>query len=167
MTRNPALDAIREALDPHRAPRAWHGGATPLGALRGVRADTAAWVPAPGRPSIWALTLHLAYWKYAVRRRLSAAGKERFRRHPANFPMVPPEPGAEAWRRDVELLRDEHVLLTRAVEAFPPARLGELSGARRRYTYADLIAGIAMHDAYHTGQIQLLKRLWETRPRRD
>ena len=26
-----------------------------------------------------------------------------------------------------------------------------------------MVLGIAAHDAYHTGQIQLLKRLWEER----
>jgi uncharacterized damage-inducible protein DinB len=29
----------------------------------------------------------------------------------------------------------------------------------RKWTYGELIIGVAAHDAYHTGQIQLLKRL--------
>ena len=161
MSREPAFDAIREALDPRLAARAWHGGATPLGALRGVSAAMAAWQPAPGWPGIWALTLHVAYWKYAVRRRLAPAGEERFRRHPANFPAVPKDPTEAAWRADVRLLRDEHERLVRTIDAFPTARLGKRTGTRRPYTHADLVAGIAMHDAYHAGQIQLLKRLWD------
>jgi hypothetical protein len=32
-------------------------------------------------------------------------------------------------------------------------------GTRKRWTYGDLILGITVHDAYHAGQIQLLKRL--------
>lgn len=163
MSRDAAYDAIRESLDPSRAPRAWHGGATPMGALRGVPAAMAAWRPAPGRPSIWSLTLHIAYWKYAVRRRLLPAGQERFRRHPANFPDVPADASEAAWRSDVRLLSDEHVLLLRAVAAFPPAALGRKAGTRKLHTYADLIAGIALHDAYHAGQIQLIKRLWKAR----
>ncbi|HEU4828656.1 MAG TPA: DinB family protein [Gemmatimonadales bacterium] len=163
MTRDPAFEAICEALNPRRSARAWHGGPTPLGALRGVAAETAAWQPAPGRPSIWALTLHIAYWKYAVRRRLSPEGSERFRRHPANFPDVPSETTAAAWRGDLMLLREEHERLARAVDSFPVDRLATKAGTRKRFTHADLIAGIAMHDAYHTGQIQLLKRLWQSR----
>lgn len=163
MTRDPALEAIREALNPHRSPRAWHGGPTPLGALRGVTAEAAAWQPAPGRQSIWSLTLHIAYWKYAVRKRLSPEQSERFPRHPANFPEVPRDPTETAWRADVALLREEHERLARVVDAFPLERLARKAGARKRYTHADLIAGIAMHDAYHTGQIQLLKRLQESR----
>ena len=165
MSRDAAFDAIREALDPTRTPRAWHGGATPMGALRGVRAATAAWRPSPGRPSIWSLTLHIAYWKYAVRRHLSPPGQERFRRHPANFPDVPADASEAAWRSDIRLLSDEHALLTQAVAAFPAGALGRKTGARRHFTFADLIAGIALHDAYHAGQIQLLKRLWNARAR--
>ncbi len=30
---------------------------------------------------------------------------------------------------------------------------------KRRWTYAETIHGVAMHDLYHAGQIQLLKRL--------
>lgn len=145
MRHDPALDAIREALDPRRTPRAWQ--------------------PAPARPGIWALTLHIAYWKYAVRRRLLPAGRERFRRHPANFPEVPPEASEAAWQADVRLLREEHERLMHTIDALPAAQLGRRVGTRKSYTHADLIAGIAMHDAYHAGQIQLLKRLWTVRRR--
>jgi hypothetical protein len=165
VSRDAAFDAIREALDPTRAPRAWHGGATPMGALRGVGAAAAAWHPAPGRPSIWSLTLHVAYWKYAVRRRLSPAGQERFRRHPANFPDVPADASEAAWRSDIRLLSEEHARLMHAVATFPADALGRKAGPRKHFTFADLIAGIALHDAYHAGQIQLLKRLWNARAR--
>lgn len=161
-----AFEAIREALEPMRAARAWHGGATPLGALRGVRAPTAAWQPAPGRPSIWSLTLHIAYWKYAVRRRLDPADHDRFPRHPANFPAVPSVASEAAWRQDVQLLREEHARLLRVIDGFPRDRLGRDAGGRRHFSHADLIIGIGMHDAYHTGQIQLIKRLWQAHPRR-
>jgi hypothetical protein len=34
-----------------------------------------------------------------------------------------------------------------------------------RWTYGETIVGIAAHEVYHTGQIQLLKRLWTGRAR--
>ena len=49
------------------------GGATPLGCLRGVQPEQAVWKPAPDRHSIWELVLHIAYWKYAVRRNLEGS----------------------------------------------------------------------------------------------
>jgi hypothetical protein len=42
-------------------------------------------------------------------------------------------------------------------------RLGAIPAMGKRWTYGELALGIAAHDAYHTGQIQLLKRLWEER----
>jgi len=33
-----------------------------------------------------------------------------------------------------------------------------------RWTFGETIVGIVAHDVYHTGQIQLLKRLWHSRP---
>jgi len=32
-------------------------------------------------------------------------------------------------------------------------------GSQKRWTYGDTILGITVHDAYHAGQIQLLKRM--------
>ena len=61
------LDLLVHAIQP-AAGQAWHGGPTPVGALRGVGAAEAWWRPAPRRKSIWMLTLHIAYWKYAIRR---------------------------------------------------------------------------------------------------
>ncbi|HXE57700.1 MAG TPA: DinB family protein [Gemmatimonadales bacterium] len=149
-----------ENLQPAPGKRGWHGGPTPVGALRGVSAEAAWWSPGPKRRSIWALTLHLAYWKYAVRRRLTGEVGPRFVRAPANWPMVPDRADPDRWAADVALLRAEHRRLLEAVAAVPLDRLGDRPAGGRSWTYGELILGIAQHDAYHTGQIQLLKRLW-------
>ncbi|MEO7648571.1 MAG: DinB family protein [Gemmatimonadaceae bacterium] len=140
----------------------WHGGPTALGALRGVTAEQAAWTPAPGRKSIWQLALHIAYWKYAVRRRLEGGTDSRFSRTPANWPRVPSPADARAWTQDVALLKQEHERLVAVVAAVPPSRYGVRVPDGKRWMTGELILGIAQHDAYHTGQIQLLKRLWTT-----
>lgn len=46
------LDDLLAALDPPPGTKPWYGGARPLGSLRGVSADMAAWKPAPDRHSI-------------------------------------------------------------------------------------------------------------------
>jgi uncharacterized damage-inducible protein DinB len=130
-----------------------------MGALRGVSAAAASRVPAPKRHSIWALTLHIAYWKYAVRRRLEEGEGARFPRSPANWPAVPVRADEAAWRADRALLAMEHRLLMRAIAKFPPARLNRRPRGGKKWTYAELVIGVLVHDAYHTGQIQLLKRL--------
>ncbi len=71
--KNARLMEVVDLLEPGPGRRLWFGGAGVLGCLRGISAGQAAWTPAPGRHSIWALTLHAAYWKYAVRRNLEGA----------------------------------------------------------------------------------------------
>jgi hypothetical protein len=61
------------------------------------------------------------------------------------------------------LLKHEHALQVEAVAALPPGRLGRRPPSSRRWTYGDLVIGIALHDAYHTGQVQLVKRLYRER----
>ncbi|HXG45655.1 MAG TPA: DinB family protein [Gemmatimonadales bacterium] len=157
----PAL--LVSLIQPAPGRRSWHGGPTPLGALRGVTAEQAAWRPAPGRHSIWALALHLAYWKYAVRRILERRPRGGFPRRPANWPRPPAEATEADWARDVALLRDEHERLLAAARRISPRQLGRRPPGKRSWTRGELLTGIALHDAYHTGQIQMLKRLWRER----
>jgi DinB family protein len=134
----------------------WHGP-TLRGALRGVTFEAARRRPAPGRHSIWELALHAAYWKYIVRRRLSGDRTLAFSREGSSW-LALPRADERSWKRDVALLDSEHRLLRETVSRFPVSRL-EARAAESKWTYAEHIYGIAAHDAYHTGQIQLVKRL--------
>jgi uncharacterized damage-inducible protein DinB len=154
-------EALRH-LHPPAGVKLWHGGATVLGSIRGVDAETASWVPGANRHSIWALCLHIAYWKYAVTRRLTDGVRGSFPRSPSDWPAVPVPASREAWKADRSLLRETHDRLVEAVESFDPERLDEIAGGEGKSTYADLIWGIVLHDTYHVAQIQLLKRLKRT-----
>jgi uncharacterized damage-inducible protein DinB len=127
--------------------------------VRGVEVALARWRPGRGRHTIWELALHIAYWNYAVRRRLLGTPIPRFARSPANWPATPRPADQAAWDADRALLASEHRLLIETVRNFSPTRLNRRAGTGKRWTYGDLILGIAVHDAYHAGQIQLLKRL--------
>jgi uncharacterized damage-inducible protein DinB len=163
---DPRLREILDLLDSPAGKRLWYGGATVVGCLRGVTPEQAAWKPARKRHSIWALTLHLAYWKYAVRRSLETLPSGTFPRSPANWPAVPKPADASRWKADRSLLRSEHLQLVGAVRALDPLRLDEVAPGSRNYRVVDLLFGVVSHDLYHVGQIQLLKRLYETgRPR--
>ncbi len=158
------IDLIARTIGPLSG-RAWHGGVTPVGAVRGVTAAVARWIPGRRRHSIWALTLHVAYWKYAVRRQLERGERARFPRSPANWPAVPAVADGAAWRADRVLLADEHRRFVDAVSRFDSGSLHRRPAPGRKWTYGELILGVLAHDAYHTGQIQLLKRLWADRGR--
>ena len=125
--------------------------------------EQAAWRPASKRHSIWELALHLAYWKYAVRRHLVALPQGSFPRSPADWPAVPKPADARGWKADRALLRSEHVELVEAVRAFDPRKLDEAAPGKGNYRFVDLLFGIAGHDLYHVGQIQMLKRLYRGR----
>jgi hypothetical protein len=143
------LEVIDEAFD--RA--AWHGP-TLRGSLRGVTDAQAAWRPARGAHNIRDLTVHAAYWKHMVRSRLTGSAPA-FALEGSDWFAASP---ARSWKEDVRLLVDEHKLLREAVAAYPPAALGKAID-RKKQTAAFSIRGIAAHDLYHAGQIQLLKRL--------
>jgi uncharacterized damage-inducible protein DinB len=101
----------------------------------------------------------VAYWNYAVRRRLTGGERGGFPRSPSDFPAVPDEPTEEAWRQDRRLAKDQHDLLVDAVKNFDEDRWDEHDGGKSKTTYGELILGIVLHDTYHAGQIQMLKRL--------
>jgi hypothetical protein len=151
------IGLLLEVLDQAFDQKGWHG-TTLRGALRGVTPEEALWRPAPGRHNIWELTLHTAYWKYAVRRRLAGAAIGSLDRKPSNWPAIPDPPDLRAWKRDVAFLDAEHRKLREVVSKLPPAALQRRS-PRGVWTNAEEIHGVAAHDLYHTGQIQLIKRL--------
>jgi uncharacterized damage-inducible protein DinB len=161
MGRTPHLALLLEIIDQAYDRKSWHG-TTLRGSVRGVSLSEASWRPAPGRNTIHELVLHAAYWKYAVRRQLTGAahgtfpirGSNWFRRDAAT---------AREWRDSVKLLDAMHEELRKAVVE---AGRGDLSAraGRSRYSKQFLISGVAAHDLYHAGQIQLLKRLRRQQP---
>jgi uncharacterized damage-inducible protein DinB len=154
---DPVTGLLLEMLDQAFDQKAWHG-TTLRGALRGVTPEEALWRPAPGRHNVWELTLHTAYWKYAVRRRLAGAAIGSFDRKPSDWPAIPDSADLRAWKRDVDFLAAEHRRLREVVSHLTPAALQRRS-PRGVWTNAEEIHGVAAHDLYHTGQIQLIKRL--------
>ena len=154
------LDSLDEA---YRGP-AWHGPSL-RAALRGLDHRQAAARPADGRHNCWELAVHAAFWKYAVRRRLLGGKQPAFPLPGSNFFERPSREEsasslslAKAWRRDLALLDKMHRELCATVAALSPASLDRPARGHRQ-TPRFMIEGIAMHDVYHAGQIQLIRRL--------
>jgi len=150
---------LLQVLDEAFVARGWQG-ATLSGAVRGLTAQQALWRPGRlrSRHNIWELVLHAAYWKHVVRERVEGRRRTAFPRSPRNFPSLPRRADAAAWKADVALLRRQHELLRRTVARLSPARL-DAPVNRSPWIVAEQIFGVAAHDLYHTGQIQLLKAL--------
>lgn len=148
-------------LDESYEKSAWQGPNL-RGALRGVRAQAAAWRPAPGRHNIWELVVHSAYWKYAACRLLTGEKRGAFPEKGSNWFARPASPTERAWKADLAVLDLQHRRLRLAVENLSAADLGRKPRGSKRRTDT-LVYGVASHDVYHTGQIQTLKRLWSDR----
>lgn len=148
---------LLEIMDQAFDQRGWHG-TTLRGSLRGVTPREALWRPGSGRHNVWELAMHAAYWKYAVRRRLAGDAAGSFERKPSNWPAIPAQPDLKAWKKDVALLESEHARLRQVVSGLTAPDL-ERRSPKGGWTYAEEIHGVAAHDLYHTGQIQLIKRL--------
>ena len=146
------LTVIDQAYDR----KSWHG--TNLrGSIRGLSPEQAVWRPRPDRHSIQELVVHAAYWKYAAWRRLSQSKRGAFPLKGSNF-FARHTADAAAWRSDIVLLDDMHRQLRAAISALPASRL-PTPLPNSDVTHVALITGIAAHDLYHAGQIQLLKAL--------
>jgi hypothetical protein len=154
---SPESALLLRIIDEAFEKKAWHGPNL-LGSLRGVRESEAAWRPSKSRHNIWELVLHAAYWKYAVRRRLLGEGRGSFAVKGSNWFTCPSPRRGRTWRQDVVLLEEEHRKLRQVIASLTPSQLhGKRAGSST--ATMTMLYGIAFHDLYHAGQIQLLKRL--------
>src|SRR5205085_9715927 len=152
-----AIDVLLDMIDQAYNKKSWHGPNL-RGSVRGLSPALAAWRPGKGRRSICEITVHAAYWKYIVRRRLLGEKRGSFPLKGSNWFPRPDRLTAEAWQSDVALLEETHGTLWAAIAALDPAELPR-TPAGSKVSNLQMLTGIAAHDLYHAGQIQLLKRL--------
>src|SRR5262249_48156257 len=147
------IDVLLYLLDQAFERKAWHGPNL-RGSIRGLTAVQAAWRPHPGRRSIADIVVHAAYWKYAVRRRLRGDKRGSFPLKGSNWFDLPMPLSEETWRHYVSLLLQQHQALRGAVVDLPAGQLRHRALGSKTSNLT-LITGIAAHDLYHAGQIQL------------
>jgi uncharacterized damage-inducible protein DinB len=143
-------DQFRRAFDGE----AWHGPSV-LSLLEGVSAQQAAAHPIPGAHSIWQLTLHIAAWERACKRRLDG--------DPAQLTDVEDwqpinDTSEAAWENTKQQLIDNHRELLEAIARVDDARLNDpIVKDSASSIYVTLHGGV-QHDLYHAGQIAMLKK---------
>jgi uncharacterized damage-inducible protein DinB len=151
------FDLIITQLEQAFRRKSWHG-TNLLGSIRGIDPKTALWRPTPGRHNIWELIVHTAYWKYSVYRRFAQDPKLTFAISGSNWFDRSTSMSEKELKTDIALLKDYHNKLIDSVSKFARKRLNEIPNGSKT-SYLDLAIGVAAHDLYHAGQIQLLKRL--------
>ncbi len=137
--------------------KAWHGPNL-RGTLRGITVAEASWRPAAGRHNIWEIVVHCAYWKYVVRRRILGEKKGSFPLAGSNWFVRPLNRTKAALRSDLELLSVTHLHMMNAVAGLDSKSLSRIP-KNSKVSIEAMLRGIAFHDVYHAGQIQLLKKL--------
>jgi uncharacterized damage-inducible protein DinB len=145
---------VSEAIERSVSGPMWHGPAlTDL--LEGVNAEQAAARPIAGAHSIWELVLHITAWTEIVRERLAGSAKG----DPTPEEDWPPvlDTSPDAWRAVVERLKEAHRELAAITAQMDDSMLiGRVPG--KDHSVLVMMHGIIEHDAYHGGQIAVLKK---------
>lgn len=152
-----AADEIRRAL----RGQAWHGDSL-RELLSSVTADQAMQRPIPTAHNIWELVLHITSWSNIVLRRIAGG-------------LVEPRAG-EDWPETGEIsvahwdavraeMNESHERLIEVVMGLTDEQM-LLNAPKSQNSVAVMLHGVAQHDAYHGGQIALLKKLVTVQHRR-
>ena len=158
-TNRDLVSFMLEMTDQAYQKKTWHG-TTFRGSLRMVTPEMAAWRPNKNRHNIWEIMIHVAYYKRDLWKWLSG-------NQPEPFPYTaegawpdwfarPDHISDTAWKHDLALLKQYQTMFRETVAQLDPIRDAKKWAKVERY-----VIGNAYHDIYHTGQIQLLKRMWK------
>lgn len=140
----------------HRGP-AWHGPSV-REALEGVAFGTAVARAHPGAHNIYELAHHIAAWIGETTHRLQGgkAGEPK----EGDFPSPNDTPDDARWQAILRRIDEAHEALQAAILTFDAERLDDVVGGASESptTYLTMLHGAISHDAYHAGQIVLLRK---------
>jgi hypothetical protein len=113
-------------------------------AIAGLTAEQAAWKSPGARHSIWMLVLHMSFWRQFKLAELAGAKRDEAAIAAGNWrqPAIITE---AAWREAIAELTDLQARLV--------ATIGQSEDA------AGLLRNFIEHDAYHIGQIMLIRAM--------
>ena len=126
-------------------------------AIEGISPELAFRRPPGNRNSIAAIVKHMTHWKFFVIQKLQ--GNEGFdvdQDESLNVENLAADPTA-GWQQLLSEQEEVHEDLLQALDELEPEDLDKPVGGRD-YNIRYLVNGVALHDMYHTGQIELLKK---------
>jgi hypothetical protein len=121
--------------------------------LHGVDAAMAADTILANSNNIWQLTTHIIYWRTTVVNRLTGSN------NPPPFKdfLMPAEFSEANWRQTLLDFEAVYHVLRSAIHKINEEQLDKPS-PKEGQTFYELIMGCLQHDAYHLGQMMLLKK---------
>jgi uncharacterized damage-inducible protein DinB len=154
------VDRLRRQLEATIDGDPWYGLAVTR-ILAGVDAGQAAARPITGGHSIWELVAHMTAWVNETNRRLR--GGSHGDPVEGDWPAVG-STTAESWNAALFTLRQAHNDLARTLVAIGDGDLdrqiagNQIDASGQPVTCYQTVVGLLQHDAYHAGQIALLKK---------
>jgi uncharacterized damage-inducible protein DinB len=160
MSQGSQVKSLADQLERSLRGGAWHGLAV-AEALADLDAAAAAARPVGGAHSIWEIVRHLTVWHDAPRRRIDG---ERLQNLPEELQWPPVEDvSTAAWRAALAALDRAHDALRERVLALADSQLDDpVVGSDP--TVRGLLLGVLQHNAYHAGQIVVLRKALGARP---
>ena len=155
-----AIESVRLADQLERSFRggAWHGPSL-TEAIAGIEPEVASRRPSPEAHTILELVGHVGYWLAESRRRMPGAEST----EPAAGEDWAPSHSdpADAWPKAVAALEDAHRRLHAALLALDDESL-DAATTGSDSTLRGTLLGLLQHNAYHAGQIVLLRKIAES-----
>lgn len=156
------ISFLREQLRKGHSDDPWHGPATGT-LLWELTALEAAAHPVSGAHSVWEIVLHMTAWQNEVRRRLG--GKAPGLPEEGDWPE-PGEISEAAWERDQQLLEASLDKLLEALGRCTEEDMERMGGSisdrdpalGSGVNHRTMVHGLIQHNAYHSGQIALLRK---------
>ena len=127
--------------------------------LQRVNEQMAVWRPRHAKRSIADITVHCAYWKYALRIRLIGGRRGSFPFKGSNWFKTATPLSRELWQDYRSLLADQHDQLVETLQD-SKTKLSHAKPSSGRWTTVQRSYWLAIHDGYHTGQINLIKAMY-------
>jgi uncharacterized damage-inducible protein DinB len=160
MSQGSQVKSLADQLERAFRGGAWHGQSVSE-VLANLDAATAAARSIGGAHSIWEIVRHLTVWNDAPRRRIDG---EQLLNLPEELNWPPVEDvSVGAWRAALAALDEAHAALHERVLALADGQLDDpVAGSDP--TVRGMLLGVLQHNAYHAGQILLLRRALGARP---
>lgn len=135
---------------------AWHGPSL-RELLSGLTAEQASTHPLNGRHSIWEIVNHVTVWHNAVTRRIDGEITE-----PEGEEDWPPvtDDDENSWKVTCQMLYSSAEKVAEAMRSVTNEKMNETVPGKS-YPFHVMLSGLPSHDASHSGQISLLRKVME------
>ncbi|HUQ19424.1 MAG TPA: DinB family protein [Gemmatimonadaceae bacterium] len=132
---------------------AWHGPSL-REILDGVTMEEAMQRPIPAAHNIWEIVLHITSWVNITNRRITGGQVEPFENE--DWPHTGPF-AEDNWNAARNALIESHERLVEIVAGLSDDELARNVPKGER-SVSNMLHGLVQHDAYHGGQISILKK---------